>query len=132
LLKESPAIPGSLKALNDIVDNNIYEINILTHILSLNELEEKIKFLIKTIKNCRQINIIGVPKSVSKFDMVDPKNNILVDDYSVNLDDWEKEGGIGIKFSKKKHKEFYTIDSLEKLITDKELIKYCEDKIKVE
>ncbi|MFA5602461.1 MAG: hypothetical protein WDA21_01845 [Bacilli bacterium] len=131
-LKESPSVPESIETLNEIVENNIYEVNILTHVTSLNELEEKINFLTSNIKNCQNVNIIGVPKKISKFDMVDPKNNILVDDYSGNLIEWEVHGGIGIKFSNKKNDKFYTINSLRKLITDKAVIKYCENKIKVE
>jgi hypothetical protein len=119
-LKESPLIPESIEAINEMIENNIYEVNILTHVTSLYELEEKIKFLIFHIKNCQKVNIIGVPKKISKFDMVDPKNNILVDDYSSNLREWEKHGGIGIKFSNKLNDKFYTINSLKKLITYKE------------
>jgi hypothetical protein len=130
-LEESPKVKGSLEALNEIVENDLYEVNILTHVTSLNELEEKILFLSSNIKNCQKVNIVGVPRKISKFDMVDPKNNILVDDYSGNLKDWEAHGGIGIKFSSEKNDKFYTISTLESLITDKDLIKYCEDKIAV-
>lgn len=130
-LEESPKVKGSLEALNEIVEKDLYEVNILTHVTSLNELEEKIIFLSSNIRDCQKINIVGVPRKISKFDMVDPKNNILVDDYSGNLRDWEAHGGIGIKFSKKKSNDFYTISTLEDLIKNSELLKYCEDKIAV-
>ena len=46
------------------------------------------------------------------------ENSILVDDYSGNLKEWEKAGGIGIQFSTNldKDKGFTVIDKLDKLI----------------
>ena len=41
-----------------------------------------------------------VPKEISKTLVVHSKDAILVDDYSGNLREWEKNGGISVRFSK--------------------------------
>ena len=49
--------------------------------------------------------------------MTQTKDAILVDDYSGNLREWEKEGGIGVKFSKNEIDEhFKTINKLNQLM----------------
>ena len=46
------------------------------------------------------INIIMVPKKLSKTRVVHSKDAILVDDYSGNLKEWEDNGGVAVRFSK--------------------------------
>jgi hypothetical protein len=87
-----------------IINDSIYYLNntdpkrstVLTRVHSLeNEAATKIKWLRE--QKVKQ-NIIVVPHTVKKCDMVDPKNNILVDDALFNLDEWVELGGIPILF----------------------------------
>ena len=93
ILRESEIINNSiniLKSLRDFI--------ILTKVNSLeNEAVEKIKrFRELGIDN----DIIFVPHSVKKTDVVDSFGNILIDDTIHNLDDWYNCGGIPIFFNK--------------------------------
>ena len=77
-----------------------------------------IKTIIKFIrKYYKDITIIPVPKSISKTKMVHTKDSILIDDYSGNLREWEKEGGISVRFSLElESKGFKVIDRLDQII----------------
>lgn len=93
LLNESKVINNSielLKLLKDFI--------ILTKVHSMeNEGVAKIKFLRKNgVKN----DIILAPFTVKKTDLVDPKDNILIDDTLHVLDNWKEKGGIPIFFNK--------------------------------
>ncbi len=90
------------KIINDGMDNikklersGKFNIAILTHVNSINETIEKVKFIRKYL---RDITIIPVPKAISKTKMINARFSILVDDYIVNLDEWKAAGGIGVKF----------------------------------
>ena len=49
--------------------------------------------------------------------MLNPVNSILVDDYAHNLIEWQKAGGIGVRFDLDMDgKGFPVIDNLKKLI----------------
>lgn len=74
-----------------------FDVTILTKINSLSEKEAKEKFL---IDNNININIKTVNIDNKKTDVVDAKNNILIDDEIKNLRDWKEHGGIGILYSK--------------------------------
>jgi len=126
LIKKSKIIEGSIKAINKMIDEKICEVTILTHINSLHEIKAKTEFLEPLINNFNELNIIGVPKELGKFSIVDPHNNVLIDDYSRNISDWINEGGKGIKFSKKENDKFFTISSLMELIDNKALEEYLE------
>ena len=53
-----------------------------------------------------------------KTDMVNPKNSILIDDFTGNLIEWDKKGGISIKFSlTPKDRGFPVIDRLDTILT---------------
>ena len=41
--------------------------------------------------------------------MIETKDAILIDDYAGNLRDWEKEGGIPIRFSRKGNGKGYKV-----------------------
>ena len=88
-------------AINDIykiLESNKFNLSILTHINSLNEGVLKINYLRKYFKD---ITIIPCPKEIPKTKMIETKDAILIDDYAGNLRDWEKEGGIPVRFSLK-------------------------------
>lgn len=110
LLQETKQINNSISNIKKIIDSELYDVEILTHVNSELEGVLKKEYLKKYIPT---INVIPVFKHTNKCDAVDPQNSILVDDYLDNLEKWNDKGGIAIKFSDNKEKcEFYTIDNL--------------------
>ena len=79
----------------------IKNIKILTHVSSINEMEEKTLFINEKFKD---IEIIFVPKKYHKSEIVNARDNILVDDSKKNIDDWNTSGGKGILFDSKSNK----------------------------
>ena len=91
VLEKSIVIADAIKVLNEIKD-----VAVLTKIHSLeNEGVAKIKDLRRLGLEC---DIILVPYPVKKTDVVNAKNNILVDDAVFNCDDWYNAGGMPIFF----------------------------------
>lgn len=76
---------------------NKYNIKILTHVSSLNEMVEKSNFIRNKFTD---IDIIFVPKKLDKNFIVNAKNNILIDDSKKNIENWNANGGVGILFGK--------------------------------
>lgn len=111
LLNSTEPINDSLIWIKELYDTGMFDISILTHCTSDNEIINKKKLAKEKMPD---INVITVEKTVSKTSVVDPVGAILVDDYWKNLEEWEKAGGIGIKFSTKDEKDcpFYHISSL--------------------
>lgn len=122
VVKDSNIINDSINGLQRILDSDRFNVAILTHVTSLEEAVIKIKYIRKYFKD---ITIIPCPKSISKTKMIETKNAILIDDYAGNLREWEKEGGIGIRFSTKRNgKGFIAIDHLDEIL-DIDLDKSC-------
>ena len=114
ILSITPTINDGLNCIQKIVDSEKFNVAILTHVHSLDEAVEKVKYIRKYFTD---ITIIPVPKEISKTKMVHSKDSILIDDYSGNLIEWEKEGGIGVRFSTKLNgKGFKVIDKLDQVI----------------
>ena len=114
ILAITPEINDSLSCIQKIIETNIFDISILTHVNSLNEAIEKVKFIRKYFED---ITVIPVPKAISKTKMVQTKGSILVDDYAGNLREWESENGIAVRFSRKLNgKGFLVVDRLDKVI----------------
>ena len=114
IIKDQYIINDSIDCIQKIIDSNKFNLAILTHVNSLHEAELKIKYLRKYLKD---ITIIPCPKAISKTKMVHTKDSILVDDYAGNLREWEKEGGIPVRFSQKMNgKGFKVVDKLDQLI----------------
>lgn len=112
LIIESGEINNSISKIKELT--KYYDIEILTHVHSENEGQEKIKYFNKVLPG---INVIVVPKEIKKADFVDPTNAILVDDYTPNLEYWHEKGGIPVKFSDSgKECEFTVIKDLLELI----------------
>ncbi len=121
LISISKPINNNINNLKKLINSNLYDITILTHINSNNEINAKKKFI---KENIGDIQTIYVEKKYNKCDIVDAHNAILVDDYMGNLEKWEEKGGIPIKFSTTGKKyECISIDSLELLIDKYEEIK---------
>lgn len=118
LNKKCTPINDSIECIQKIIDSNLFNVNILSHINSLDEAIEKIKYIRKYFKD---ITFIPVPKKISKTKMVHTSGSILIDDYSGNLREWEATGGIGVRFSEKLNgKGFYVINRLD------QIIEYCK------
>lgn len=115
LLSLTPIINDGFNCIKRLMNSNKFNIAILTHVNSLDEAVAKINHIRKYYKD---ITIIPVPREISKTKICLSKDAILVDDYSGNLIEWEKEGGIGIQFATdlSKDKGFTVIDKLDKLI----------------
>ena len=96
LLEKSEPINHSIECLKKLMESDKFDISILTHVTSKNEINEKKAYMKKKIPD---LNVIFVDKKKQKCDVVECKNAILVDDYMGNLELWEKKGGIPIKFS---------------------------------
>ena len=93
LLNDTDVINNSLNYLRE----SKRDINLLSKISTLEEGIGKVTYLRDNKVN---INIHLVPTKISKSDMVNPKDNILIDDKVYNLDEWKSKGGIPIFFNK--------------------------------
>lgn len=115
LLDECSPINDSIYYLNALVNSDLYDVSVLSHVLSSHESEAKLNYLNNNVPG---INFIPVMQPLPKWSSVDCKGTVLVDDFSDNLESWQEHGGIPIKFSLKDKKyEFITIKSLEELIS---------------
>lgn len=115
LLNECEIIADAFNKIKSLSKD--FDVSILTHIYTIEEGIAKINYIRKFNSD---INIILVPKSIPKNQIVNAKNAILIDDYSQNINDWIKSGGIGIKFNNKKYK---IINELNEFIN---YVKLCE------
>lgn len=115
MVRTTPQINDSINRIETLRKSNKFNIAILTHINSIHEAVAKINFLEEKLPD---ITKIVVPKEISKTKMLETKNSILVDDYGKNLDEWNDEGGIAIKFSAKEDKvyKYKSISKLDQLI----------------
>jgi len=114
LNKECSQINNSIECIQKIIDSEIFNINILSHVNTIEEAVAKIEYIRKYFKD---ITFIPVPKQISKTKMVHTKDAILIDDYSGNLREWTKAGGIGVRFSEKLNsKGFYVINRLDQVL----------------
>ena len=114
VLEESCEINEAFNCIRKIIDSGKFNVFVLTHVISLEEAELKIKLIKEKI---RDITVIPVPKKLSKAEVVKVKGAILVDDYPENLRQWASAGGIGVRFDLDMDgKGFPVIDKLDKLI----------------
>lgn len=106
IIKDQNIIGDAINDIYKIIESKKFNLAILTHINSINEGILKINYLRKYFKD---ITIIPCPKEVPKTKMIETKDAILIDDYAGNLRDWEKEGGIPIRFSRKGNGKGYKV-----------------------
>lgn len=110
-----PILDDSVNKIKKLDKENIFNIKILTHVISDKEAKAKEKLFAELLPN---IEVITVPKEIKKTEMVEVKNGILVDDYLPNVVDFNSEGGIGIKFAgKETSDDVIRITNLLELIT---------------
>lgn len=114
IVNDDNILNDSIECINKLIESNMFEISILTHVNSLDEGCEKVNYLRTKFED---IAVILVPKELSKTKVVNSKDAILVDDYSGNLKEWEDSGGIAIRFSEDLESDgFKVINRLDELI----------------
>lgn len=114
LIEETDVINDSINEIKKICASKKFNVYILTHVNSTNEMVEKIKYLHKVLP---QVTVVSVPKEIPKTDVVNPSAAILIDDYSGNIKEWQKKLGIGIKFVKEpENGDFPEISHLSEVI----------------
>ncbi len=114
ILKDKYIINDSINCIQKLIDCGKFEVNILTHCYTIKEASDKVKYIRSHFKD---ITVIICPKDISKTKMVHTEGSILVDDYAGNLREWEKEGGIPVRFSTKLNgKGYLVVDKLDSLI----------------
>ena len=127
VLKNAKPINNSIKYLKLMDPKNTF---ILTKIHSLEEGKEKIKWI---KENNIKLQVILVPYYLKKVDVVDPSNNILIEDCLKTLQEWESNKGKVVFFDKDNdnfdswHDEnlnnYERIDNLSKIINMNSQIK---------
>ena len=114
IIKQTPEINDSINCIKKIIESNLFEVKVLTHIISYNEGLGKIRYLKSRVP---ELEVILVPKEINKCDIVNPKDAILIDDFLGNLDLWHKHGGIAVKFSDNgKKSKYITITKLNQIL----------------
>lgn len=112
LIIEAGEINNSIEKIKELT--KVYDVEILTHVNSDGEIIAKLNYFKEVLP---EVKVMAVPKEIRKADAVDPKVNILVDDFLGNLDYWHEKGGISIKFSDSGKKCIYqTITDLSELL----------------
>ena len=95
VLENCEIINDAMENIKKIMSSGKFNVAVLTHVNSMNEIIQKVKFVRKYL---RDVTIIPVPKEISKTRMINARFSILVDDYPVNLNEWKEAGGIGVRF----------------------------------
>lgn len=112
LIIEAGEINNSIEKIKELT--KVYDVEILTHVNSDGEIIAKLNYFKEVLP---EVKVIAVPKEIRKADAVDPKGNILVDDFLGNLDYWHEKSGISIKFSDSGKECIYqTITDLSELL----------------
>lgn len=113
-IRECMPINDSISHLQEIIDSGRFNVTVLSHVLSSHEAMAKEQFLNECLPG---IHFISVMKPRHKWEAVDCRDAILIDDYSENLDLWREHGGIPIKFSlKDKEYDYTSIKSLDEIL----------------
>lgn len=114
LLDESKVINNAIDYILEGQEKS-KQIAILTKIHTLIEMEAKVRAL--RSRNIK-IPILFVPPHVKKSEIYLPINGeILIDDSTKNLIDWERNGGTGIYFSEDSLSlEFETVKNLSRIL----------------
>ena len=76
LIIEAGEINNSIEKIKELT--KVYDVEILTHVNSDGEIIAKLNYFKEVLP---EVKVIAVPKEIKKADAVDPKGNILVDDF---------------------------------------------------
>ena len=121
VIEVSNPINDSINCIHNLINSSLYDVNILTHVVTREEAIAKKKYI---DNNLPSVKLITVDRDIDKCDVVDCDNSVLVDDYMGNLELWQSKGGIPIKFSDKgKEYDSMSINSLNMLIDKYDEIK---------
>lgn len=121
LIEVSGEIDDSIQKIKRLYSTGVYDISILTHVISKGEADAKIEYFSRVLP---EVEVIIVPKNIHKADMICARDAILVDDYLPNLDYWKEMGGIPVKFSSSgKECKYETITSLSDLLSNTKIKK---------
>lgn len=121
LLDNCDPINDSINCLKKLIESDLYDVSILSHVTCKNEALAKKNYLKKYIPN---LKVITVDININKCDAVDCRNAILIDDYIENLNLWYKNGGIPVKFSDNgKYYNYITITNLNMMLDKYDEIK---------
>lgn len=116
VIDASEPINDSINNIKKIIDTNLYDVTVLSHVASDYEANVKRLYLSKHLPD---VDFISVYRDKDKCDVVNCKNAVLVDDYMGNLKLWYKKGGIPVKFSDNGKKyNFMSISNLYELIVN--------------
>ena len=115
LLSESPVINNAIENIWKLYKSGLFKLGIITHYNSMQEIMLKDKFIKDNLPS--DIDVYYVHYSNKKNTVVPAKDSILVDDYIKNIESWEEDLGIGIKFSDTdKECKYLKINSLDEII----------------
>ena len=115
LMSKSHIINNAIENIWKIYESGLFKIKIITHYNSKQEIMLKDKFIKDNLPS--DIDVYYVHYSNKKNSKVDAYNTVLVDDYIKNIESWEEDLGIGIKFSDSdKECRFLKINSLDEII----------------
>lgn len=116
VIDKSIPLQHSIDNIKSIIASDLYEVAILTHVNSIDEGNYKKEYLKQYFSNLVVIPVL-YPKP--KYQVVDCKGAILVDDKENNLRLWKKHGGLAIQFSLEKQVvDWMLIDCLDLLIKE--------------
>jgi len=104
-----------MDCIRKLIDSGKFNVAILTHVNSINEIIHKVHYIREFFPD---LTIIPVPKDISKTKMIETKGAILVYDFVENLNEWNAEGGIAIRFDLDMDGKGYpVIDRLDTLLS---------------
>ncbi len=96
LLRDANILNDSINKINKLVDSWMFlSIHVLTHVSSFYEAIYKTELLEPQMN---RVDVITLPLGYAKEKVVNPVDNILVDDSLSKVKAWIKAGGIGVLF----------------------------------
>lgn len=115
LIEHAGILDNAIENIHRIVESGLFkEVKILTKLCG-NETEEMAKKMAFD-KLLPGIEVVTVKLNESKAEMVNAKDNVLVDDYIKNINEWRNMGGIGILYDNNDEVvNYHALSSLELL-----------------
>lgn len=130
LMSRSSIINNAVENIWKIYESGLFKLGIITHYHSIQEIILKDKFNNDNLPS--DIVVHYVHYSNKKNTVVPAKDSVLVDDYIKNIESWELDEGIGIKFSDTdKECKYLKINSLDEIINLYDEIKERIEKNKI-
>lgn len=130
LMSKSSVINNAVENIWKLYECGLFKIGIITHYNSMQEIMLKDRFIRENLPS--DIDVYYVHCSNKKNSKVDAYNSVLVDDYIKNIESWEEDLGIGIKFSDSdKECKYLKINSLDEIIDLYDVIKERIEKNKI-